>query len=142
MSAGVNLCCACVLEKGEEQSLGKGRAGRRWCPDGWVLYNKPDFGRVYWFFCLFGEVGICRAGKIISGFSSFHFNASVSRTEEICASACCDLQTLWVHVASSFNLWKQVTCQDLRQYGNPALIKLGMGGTRCLATQAEEERNP
>lgn len=32
MSTGVNLCCACVLEKGEEQSLG--RAGRRWCPDG------------------------------------------------------------------------------------------------------------
>lgn len=34
MSAGVHLCCACVLENGEEQSLGKGRAGRRWCPGG------------------------------------------------------------------------------------------------------------
>lgn len=32
--------------------------------------------------------------------------------------------TLWVLTASSSHLWKQVTCQDLWQDGNPALIKL------------------
>lgn len=85
---------------------------------------------------------------MISGFSSFHFNASVSKTKEIHASACCGLQALWVLTVSSSNLWKQVTYQVLWQNGSPALIKLAMaqssilGGSSCLGTQAEEERSP
>lgn len=97
--------------------------------------------------CLLGRFWSARLGKIISGFSSFHFNVSVGKTEKIHTSACCGLQTLWVHIASSCNLWKQVTRHGLCPDGNPALIKLGMaqssipGGSSCLGTQAEE-KNP